>query len=77
MHVLNRNFFFFQPLFHTGYLTAFSEEEKVGGDPRQISRDYSLLNEICIYKTETTFFKLEKQMRYKTPNISLGIKRSN
>lgn len=68
---------FSNPYFTLVILTAFSEEEKGGGDPRQISRDYSLLNEICIYKTETTFFKLEKQMRYKTPNISLGIKRSN
>lgn len=58
-------------------LTAFFEEEEVRGDPHQISRDYSFLNENCIYNIETTFFKTEKQMRYKTPNMSLGMKRSN
>lgn len=41
-------------------ITTFSEEEKVGRDPRQISRDYSLLNEYCIYNTETTFFQARK-----------------
>lgn len=58
-------------------LTASFEKEEVRRDPHQISRDYSLLNENCIYNIETTFLKLEKQMRAKTPNMSLGMKRSN